>query len=98
MSTPSTAVLTTSHQINALRAHVLRIGLENEVRNGMRLTNKRRSAYAIIKSELGFTGTKSQVLAKYLLWMEEQGLISMDDYNRAKCMWASVAPRSRKRI
>lgn len=94
----TTTILDTTQQINALRAHMLRIGLESEVRTGMRLTNKQRSAYAIVKSELGFTGTKSQVLAKYLLWMEEQGLISMDDYNRAKCLWASVAPRSRKII
>lgn len=77
MSTTAT-VLTTSQQINALRAHTLRIGLAGEIRSGMKLTNKHPSCYSIIKRELGFKGGKCKVYAQYLLWMEQNGLIVLD--------------------
>ena len=81
MST-TTTVLHTSQQINALRAHTIRIGLESEVRGGLRLTGKAPSCYSIVKRELGFKGSKRKVYAQYLLWMEEQGLIRFDDNDR----------------
>ena len=81
MSTPHT-VLHTPAQINSLRAHMLRIGLESEIR-GFRLTNKARSAYTIIKSELGFKGNRQRVYAQYVLWMEQKGLLTMSDEDRA---------------
>lgn len=89
MSTPSHIVLDTPAQINALRAHTLRIGLESEIR-GYRLTRKTRSCYSIIKSELGFTGNKVKVYAQYVLWMEQKGLLTMSDADRATLMaWAT---------
>jgi hypothetical protein len=89
MSTPSHIVLDTPAQINALRAHTLRIGLESEIR-GYRLTRKTRSCYSIIKSELGFTGNKVKVYAQYVLWMEQKGLLTMSDADRATLMaWAA---------
>ena len=77
MST-TTAVLTTTHQINALRAHTLRIGLQTEIQHNMRLTGKAPSCYSIVKRELGFKGSKVKVYAQYLLWMEQNGLIVLD--------------------
>ena len=89
MSTPSHIVLDTPAQINALRANILRIGLESEIR-GYRLTRKTRSCYSIIKSELGFTGNKVKVYAQYVLWMEQKGLLTMSDADRATLMaWAT---------
>jgi len=89
MSTTSHIVLDTPAQINALRAHTLRIGLESEIR-GYRLTRKTRSCYSIIKSELGFTGNKVKVYAQYVLWMEQKGLLTMSDADRATLMaWAT---------
>ena len=73
-------VLSTPEQINALRAHTLRIGLASEIRGrGMRLTNKAPTCYSIIKRELGFKGSKMKVYAKYILWMNQRGLIELTD-------------------
>lgn len=77
MSTTST-ILTTSQQINALRAHTIRIGLQTEIQHKMRLTGKAPSCYSIVKRELGFKGSKVKVYAQYLLWMEQNGLIELD--------------------
>ena len=77
MDTTTTTVLTTSQQINALRAHTSRIGLAAECRGGLRLTNKAPTCYAIVKKELGFKGSKAKVYGQYLLWMEQQGLITL---------------------
>jgi hypothetical protein len=90
MSTPSHIVLDTPAQINALRAHTLRIGLESEIKHNMRLTGKAPSCYSIIKRELGFTGNKVKVYAQYVLWMEQKGLLTMSDADRATLMaWAT---------
>ena len=70
--------ISTPAQINALRAHTLRIGLQSEIQHNMRLTGKAPSCYSIIKKELGFKGGKCKVYAQYLLWMEQQGLIVLD--------------------
>ena len=76
----TTAVLTTTQQINGLRAHTLRIGLQSEIQHNMRLTGKAPSCYNIIKKELGFKGGKCKVYAQYLLWMEQHGLIELDQH------------------
>jgi len=83
MSTPSHIVLDTPAQINALRAHTIRIGLESEIRGGLRLTRNAPSCYSIVKRELGFKGNKVRVYAQYVLWMEKQGLLTMSDADRA---------------
>lgn len=74
--------ISTPAQINALRAHTIRIGLESEIRGGLRLTRKAPSCYSIVKRELGFKGNKVRVYAQYVLWMEQQGLLTMSDYDR----------------
>ena len=84
-STPSHIVLDTPAQINALRANLLRIGLENEIR-GYRLTRKTRSCYSIIKSELGFKGNKVRVYAQNVLWMGEKGLLTISHEDRMALM------------
>jgi hypothetical protein len=90
MSTPSHIVLDTPAQINALRAHTLRIGLESEIKHKMRLTGKAPSCYTIIKRELGFKGNKVRVYAQYILWMEKQGLLDITPTDRATLMaWAA---------
>ena len=90
MSTPSHIVLDTPAQINALRAHTLRIGLESEIKHKMRLTGKAPSCYTIIKRELGFKGNKVRVYAQYILWMEQQGLLDITPTDRATLMaWAA---------
>jgi len=90
MSTPSHIVLDTPAQINALRAHTLRIGLESEIKHKMRLTNKAPTCYTIIKRELGFKGCKIKVYAQYVLWMEQKGLLTIDDAYRATLKgWAT---------
>lgn len=86
MSTTNAIVLNTTQQINALRAHTLRIGLASECKGGLRLTNKAPSCYSIIKRELGFKGSKIKVYAQYLLWMELQGLIVLDPTTHTQCM------------
>jgi hypothetical protein len=86
MSTPSHIVLDTPAQINALRAHTLRIGLESEIKHKMRLTGKAPSCYTIIKRELGFKGNKRKVYAQYVLWMEQKGLIEILPGDRAILM------------
>ena len=86
MSTTHTTVLNTPAQINALRAHTLRIGLASECNGGLRLTNKAPTCYSIIKKELGFKGSKIKVYAQYLLWMELQGLIVLDPTTHGHCM------------
>jgi hypothetical protein len=84
MNSTSPAVLDTTAQINAMRAHTLRIGLEYEIRNPkMRLTSKTHKCYTIIKRELGFKGNKVKVYAQYVLWMEQKGLLTMSDADRA---------------
>ena len=83
MSTTNDIVLSTPAQINALRAHTIRIGLESEIRGGLRLTNKAPTCYTIVKRELGFKGNKVRVYAQYILWMEQQGLLTMSDSDRA---------------
>lgn len=82
MSTNSHTVLDTPAQINALRAHTLRIGLESEIKHKMRLTGKAPSCYTIIKRELGFKGNKVKVYAQYILWMEQKGLLIVSDHDR----------------
>ena len=90
MSTNSSIVLSTPAQINALRAHTLRIGLEGEIKHKMRLTNKAPTCYAIIKRELGFKGSKIKVYAQYVLWMEQKGLLTIDDAYRVTLKgWAT---------
>jgi len=86
MSTPTTIVLDTPAQINALRAHTLRIGLESEIKHKMRLTSKAPTCYTIIKRELGFKGNKRKVYAQYVLWMEQKGLIEILPGDRAILM------------
>lgn len=89
-STPSHIVLDTPAQINALRAHTLRIGLESEIKHKMRLTGKAPTCYTIIKRELGFKGSKIKVYAQYILWMEQQGLLDITPTDRATLMaWAA---------
>ena len=89
MSTNSSIVLSTPAQINALRAHTLRIGLEGEIKHKMRLTNKAPTCYTIIKRELGFKGNKVRVYAQYVLWMGEKGLLDITPTDRANLMaWA----------
>ena len=83
------SVLDTPAQINALRAQMLRIGLESEIR-GFRLTNKARSAYTIIKSELGFKGNRQRVYAQYVLWMEQKGLLTITDEDRIVLQYMAV--------
>lgn len=75
--------ISTPAQINALRAHTIRIGLESEIRGGLRLTRKAPSCYSIVKRELGFKGNRVRVYAQYILWMEQQGLLTMSDADRA---------------
>ncbi len=90
MSTNSSVVLSTPAQINALRAHTLRIGLEGEIKHKMRLTSKAPTCYTIIKRELGFKGNKVRVYAQYVLWMEQKGLLTMSDADRATLKgWAT---------
>ena len=90
MTTPSHIVLDTPAQINALRAHTLRIGLESEIKHNMRLTGKAPSCYSIIKRELGFKGNKIRVYAQYVLWMGEKGLLDITPMDRATLMaWAA---------
>jgi hypothetical protein len=79
----STITLDTPEQINALRAHTLRIGLEGEIKHKLRLTNKAPTCYTIIKRELGFKGSKIKVYAQYILWMEQKGLLLVSDHDRA---------------
>jgi len=79
----STITFDTPEQINALRAHTLRIGLESEIKHKMRLTNKAPTCYTIIKRELGFKGSKIKVYAQYILWMEQKGLLIVSDHDRA---------------
>jgi len=79
----NTTTLSTPEQINALRAHALRIGLESEIKHKMRLTNKAPTCYTIIKRELGFKGSKIKVYAQYILWMEQKGLLLVSDHDRA---------------
>jgi len=57
---------------------------------GMRLTSKGRTCYAIIKSERGFKGSKVKVYSQYLLWLEEQNLVTMTDYQREIVMDAAL--------
>ena len=82
MSTTDPIILDTPAQINGFRAHMLRIGLESEIK-GMRLTSKAPTCYATIKRELGFKGNKRKVYAQYVLWMEQKGLLIMSDEDRA---------------
>ena len=82
MESTTITVLDTPAQINGLRAHMLRIGLESEIK-GMRLTSKGRTCYATIKRELEFKGNKRKVYAQYVLWMEQKGLLIMSDEDRA---------------
>lgn len=90
MTTPSHIVLDTPAEINALRAHTLRIGLESEIKHKMRLTGKAPTCYTIIKRELGFKGNKIRVYAQYILWMEKQGLLDITPMDRATLMaWAA---------
>lgn len=89
-TTNNDIVLDTPAQINALRAHTIRIGLESEIRGGLRLTRKAPSCYSIVKRELGFKGNKVRVYAQYVLWMEQQGLITMSDEDRDMLMTWSV--------
>jgi len=79
----STITLDTPEQINALRAHTLRIGLEGEIKHKLRLTNKAPTCYTIIKRELGFKGSKIKVYAQYILWMEQKGLLLVSDHDHA---------------
>jgi hypothetical protein len=79
-------MLTTPAQINAFRAHTLRVGLESEIRSGMKLTNKAPSCYTIIKRERGFKGSKVRVYAQYVLWMEQQGMLTINPADFATLM------------
>ena len=81
MESTTITVLDTPAQINGLRAHMLRIGLESEIRCGMPLTRKAPTSYATIKSELGFKGNKRKVYGQYVLWMEQKGLLVIEDDN-----------------
>ena len=83
MSTTRHITLSTPAQINALRAHTLRIGLESEIKHKMRLTSKAPTCYTMIKRELGFKGSKIKVYAQYVLWMEQQGLLEITPQDRA---------------
>jgi hypothetical protein len=90
MSTSPTIVLDNPAQINAFRAHTLRIGLESEIKHKMRLTGKVPSCYTIIKRELGFKGNKIRVYAQYVLWMGEKGLLDITPTDQATLKaWAA---------
>lgn len=82
----TTTILDTTQQINALRAHTIRIGLAAEIQHKVRLTGKAPSCYSTVKRELGFKGSRIKVYAQYLLWMELQGLIVLDPTTHAQCM------------
>jgi len=88
----STITLSTPEQINYLRAHTLRIGLESEMR-GFRLTNKQPTCYSIIKRELGFKGSKLRVYAQYVLWMGDKNLLKISPEDHATLM--SIALRGK---
>jgi hypothetical protein len=90
MESTTIAVLDTPAQINAFRAHMLRIGLESEVKHKMRLTNKGPTCYATIKRELGFKGNKRKVYALYMLWMEQKGLLTINDEDRIVLQYLAV--------
>ena len=89
MESTTITVLDTPAQINAFRAHMLRIGLESEIK-GMRLTNKGSTCYATIKRELGFKGNKRKVYAQYVLWMEQKGLLTITDEDRLVLQYTAV--------
>lgn len=56
-------VITEPNQIELYRLLTLRAGLRLELR-GLKIS-KGRSCYAIIKQELGFKGSKAQVLEQF---------------------------------
>ena len=89
MNSTTTAVLHTPAQINAFRAQMLRVGLESEIK-GMRLTSKGRTCYAMIKSELGFKGNRKRVYGQYVLWMEQKGLLVIEDNMRLLFQYMAV--------
>ena len=54
---------------NKVRIFYLRHGLRIETK-GMRMTNKGRTCYSIIKREFGFKGNKEKVLKQLNEWIE----------------------------
>ena len=50
--------------IASFRYMTLLVGLRSEIK-GLRLTNKARTCYSIIKSEFGLKGNKQSVLKQY---------------------------------
>ena len=60
--------------IARLRLKTLLIGLRSEIR-GLRLTNKARTCYAIIKSEFGLKGNKQRVLEQYEKILSDKGVL-----------------------
>ena len=60
--------------IASLRYKTLLIGLKSEIR-GLRLTNKARTCYSIIKSEFGLKGNKQRVLEQYEKIISDSGVL-----------------------
>ena len=64
----------TGDQIPVFRYKTLLIGLKSEIK-GVRLTNKARTCYSIIKSEFGLKGSKQRVLEQYEEILSEMGIL-----------------------
>ena len=60
--------------IARLRYKTLLLGLQSEIR-GLRLTNKARTCYSIIKSEFGLKGNKQRVLEQYEKILSDSGVL-----------------------
>ena len=60
--------------IARLRYKTLLLGLQSEIR-GLRLTNKARTCYSIIKSEFGLKGNKQRVLEQYEKILSDKGVL-----------------------
>ena len=60
--------------IARFRHKTLLLGLKSEIR-GLRLTNKARTCYAIIKSEFGLKGNKQRVLEQYEKILSDSGVL-----------------------
>jgi hypothetical protein len=58
------SVMITGKNIPVFRLKMLMIGLRSELR-GMRLTNKGKSCFVIVKSEYGLKGSKESIYAQF---------------------------------
>ena len=67
-------MLTGDQWVQRFAYNTLLIGLKAEI-SGVRLTNKARTCYSIIKSEFGLKGSKQRVLAQYEKILSEMGIL-----------------------